>query len=683
MIFTRLVLEDFGLFAGETVFDLAPERAGTERRNIVLFGGKNGSGKTTILEAVRVCLYGQRSRGVRVRRRDYEKYLRARIHRSPDPHDAPDRAAVTLEFEHVHAGVLSTYQVRREWRTTGLGLDESLTVSRNGEQLTEFDQEHWEEFVTELVPPGISQLFFFDGEKIQSLAEEDGKDSELSASIKSLLGLDLGERLTADLSVYARRIEKPSGADRNWVMGLERLEAQVADIETQLMRLRQERAQVTTRMGVVRKSIQEVEDRISREGGSFARQREQLLSARSRAEAELERAAVDTRELCGGLLPFALAPALMESLRTRLKEEQEQQATLAAEAVITERFPGVKRSLRKVLKENGIQGKDSTSLLQIIEQQIRESVAVRKDKAERLHPVSAESAARMISQVGQALAEIGPRVRELSKNYEKAARALSRAQAGLEMAPAEELVRPLLDELGSRHAELAELEEAGRQQNEVIKRLEGEQDALRRAIEKKQAQIANADDASSQLRMIARLQKALRVFSARVKERKLDQLRYHFRDCFAALARKDDLLRDVQIDPESFGVRFLDQAGRSLAKSDLSAGEKQIYAIAMLWALARVSGRPLPFLIDTPLGRLDSDHRGNLVENYFPSVAHQVVILSTDTEIDRAYFRQLRPSVARSYHLHYDGAAGATQVLGGYFWTGEELESTEVESPAA
>ena len=63
----------------------------------------------------------------------------------------------------------------------------------------------------------------------------------------------------------------------------------------------------------------------------------------------------------------------------------------------------------------------------------------------------------------------------------------------------------------------------------------------------------------------------------------------------------------------------------------------------MLWALGRTSGRPLPVIIDTPLARLDSDHRRLLVENYFPQASHQVILLSTDTEVDQLYFDLLNP----------------------------------------
>jgi DNA sulfur modification protein DndD len=102
----------------------------------------------------------------------------------------------------------------------------------------------------------------------------------------------------------------------------------------------------------------------------------------------------------------------------------------------------------------------------------------------------------------------------------------------------------------------------------------------------------------------------------------------------------------------------------------LSAGEKQLLAIAFLWGLARVSGRKLPVAIDTPLGRLDSSHRTNLVERYFPGASHQVILLSTDTEIGEVEIEQLRQqdAIAREYLLKYDSSERQTIIEPGYFW---------------
>ncbi len=68
------------------------------------------------------------------------------------------------------------------------------------------------------------------------------------------------------------------------------------------------------------------------------------------------------------------------------------------------------------------------------------------------------------------------------------------------------------------------------------------------------------------------------------------------------------------------------------------------------------------------MARLDATHRRHLVERYFPNASHQVVIFSTDTEVDRQYYRDLQPHIARAYHLNYDEQERRTFGKEGYFW---------------
>jgi DNA sulfur modification protein DndD len=137
---------------------------------------------------------------------------------------------------------------------------------------------------------------------------------------------------------------------------------------------------------------------------------------------------------------------------------------------------------------------------------------------------------------------------------------------------------------------------------------------------------------------------------------------------FTSLMRKQFLIRDLRIDPSTFQIELLAESGDIIAPDELSAGERQLLAIALLWGLSRASGRPLPTVIDTPLGRLDNNHRRKLVERYFPFASHQVLLLSTDDEIDEVFHDVLRDGVSREYLLDFDDASQTTTAREGYFW---------------
>lgn len=109
---------------------------------------------------------------------------------------------------------------------------------------------------------------------------------------------------------------------------------------------------------------------------------------------------------------------------------------------------------------------------------------------------------------------------------------------------------------------------------------------------------------------------------------------------YRLLSSRSGLIKDLTIDDKTYEVRISDRYGHEIKKSGLSAGEKEVFAISLLWGLAQTSQLKLPIIIDTPLSRLDSTHRDNIVNNYFPNAGEQVVILSTDTEIDTNYYQQ-------------------------------------------
>jgi DNA sulfur modification protein DndD len=138
-------------------------------------------------------------------------------------------------------------------------------------------------------------------------------------------------------------------------------------------------------------------------------------------------------------------------------------------------------------------------------------------------------------------------------------------------------------------------------------------------------------------------------------------------ESFRKLLRKTELVTGLTINPETFAATLTGRDGKALPFDRLSAGERQLLATALLWGLARASGRPVPTIIDTPLSRLDSSHRRHLIERYFPCASHQVILLSTDEEIVGPYYEALKPFISRTYLLNHDDDLGMTNLEPGYF----------------
>ena len=137
--------------------------------------------------------------------------------------------------------------------------------------------------------------------------------------------------------------------------------------------------------------------------------------------------------------------------------------------------------------------------------------------------------------------------------------------------------------------------------------------------------------------------------------------------CYKKLANKKNLIDRIKMDPVSLDLKYLNADGEEVNKASLSAGEKQLMVISLLWALAICSKKKLPVIIDTPLSRLDSAHRVSLIQTYFPQASEQTIILSTDSEIDRNYYTIMKDDIGDEFTLVYDDSTKSTTIHRGYF----------------
>lgn len=669
MIFTELSLIDFGLFRGIHTIPLTPKPG----RPVILFGGKNGAGKSTLFEAVRLCLYGQKAFSGSLSKEAYLSYLNSRIHSNPTLLIQPTVASIALEFNYSDAGELHAYRVTRSWgRRETQKIQEYVEVTRDGKALEEVSDEYWQDFVRDMVPPGISQLFFFDGEKIQHLAEDASDQASLADSIKSLLGLDLIDRLQSDIGYFISRQIAPS-LDQESSGAMQALERQQEVLGARLEQLRVKRGNLESKLTEERSAIQRVEAKLTSSGGTFSRSRESLIQKRATIQAAITQHEAALRQLSGGILPFALVPHLCQQVVNQLhKEESAAQAKAGIKL-----FQIAKKELAQRISSaplwasvpSAMKNKLRRQVTEIVVQPLEMETAVHD---EPIHPISPTERRLILSWIQQAKTEVPIFLRAMGTELESLYRDLNKAEVSLKKIPADEGIKPLVEELNQLHHHFSELDRQARELDQEANLTEARHAEVTRLYQKQLATFAERDSVKSRTRLASKVQTVLSDYQTALLQKKVLELQDAVTKSFNTLCRKRDSLRRVAIDPKDFSVTLYDKQGRPLPKSQLSAGEKQIYAVAMLWALGKISGRPLPIMIDTPLGRLDSDHRKLLVNEYFPAVSHQVIIFSTDTEIDQTYFSDLKKSVAHAYSLDFDQAEYSTTISKGYWWSGTD-----------
>jgi DNA sulfur modification protein DndD len=171
------------------------------------------------------------------------------------------------------------------------------------------------------------------------------------------------------------------------------------------------------------------------------------------------------------------------------------------------------------------------------------------------------------------------------------------------------------------------------------------------------------------------VQDVLEDYAKILRSKKLELLEGYILDGLKILLHKKDFIEKVVINKETFEIKLFKGNDDEITKDMLSKGELQMYSTTIVRALAKTSGRPLPFMIDTPLARLDEEHRANLVENFYPDASHQTIILSTDSEINNEHYQQLKPYISKSFVIQYDSDKGKTITHDSYFFNekGERL----------
>ena len=663
MIFNRLVLENYGLFSGLNEFDLRPRSANGRARPIILFGGKNGAGKTTFLDSIRLLFYGRRSVGDRLGQKEYELALISRTHRSKGHAIIATYSKVGIEFEYVLQGQRQTYYIERSWIINGEdSITEFFKVDRDGQPLQDVGSTQWEAFVSDIVPERLSQLFFFDGEKIKSIAEDVTSNVAIAEAIQSLLGLDAVQSLKGDLSVYRSRLlkaENPGGYE----IKLDEIDSALKILEAEKQEVELELASTRTELDGLCCTITNLEATLEQKGGALAEKRGENLQRSTNLKDSVVATEQAIRDAFDTTAPFTLCPNVASELLKQLGAESN-----AKERKI--RISNVHHVKAFLLKASEKAEANVKGIRAFLQSQL-DAYTIHLDEealSPEIHSLS-ERASMLIHHVlTERTTSDAKNIARLLTKLEVDHQSLHLVQRDLSRAPDESDLADLFSSLKTANQKAGGLKEKEalllqRFDQLALKTTQGLRD--RQKIEDK---IATSSKQRSKLEQIERLGPALEMYQKRLTEEKIQSLQREVTICFNRLARKEDFVREIKVDPLTFGVLILDQNGKTLPKEQLSSGEKQIFAISLLWGLARTSGRPLPVVVDTPLGRLDSDHRAKLIENYFPQAAHQVILLSTDTEVEQTLFKQLKPSISHCYHLSYESKEGRTIAKEEYFW---------------
>ena len=644
MIIRKIKLRNIKSYYGEHVLELPRPNMG---RNLHLVGAYNGSGKTTLFEVINACLLATQEKPI---------LMAEYISRGINAHDME----VELEFEHdEHLWRLNRSWVRNpsisETSKRSVTLSSLLQNLTTGESYSgENDEETITEFINYLVPQQISHFFLFDGEQIQQYTGESA--GQVRDAIERLLGLhhyiqlrtDLSGRVEADLK--AARDSLNVGSDLN-----NRLDARDS-IESTLKSNARRSAQLKKSASETRREL-EVLGRRGRDidavfDEDYKAKRRELEGRQDRLQRDIEDTDGELKKLIANELVVALFWQEIQQAYSELSRSHAPvNASLPLELgglirFLWERREGVISALRE----------DSPTALQSMllpatENQLEES----------LYSEGIEHLARMMEGSGGKLWSISDRIDDMNAELNRTSYELG--------------VLPSLDSIDINvrlfHQEVETNQKLLARQESSLTTLENEEKQLKQDLERINDELSELSEKNSDFRRLdaqwtlcANLQNVLERFISDYRSTRIEELEDTLDKKFRELTNSPETIGRVEIDKETFEINTILRSETNLAASEGSAGQKEVMAFSLIASVVELSDRQIPFIIDTPLARLDTVHRDNILTNFFPNVGEQVIILSTDAEIGWQQQDVLRPYLASEHHLKRED--GRTSIEEGY-----------------
>jgi len=648
MIFKTLILNNFRVFNGETVIDLSPRKDGLLAKPVILFGGLNGAGKTSILTGIRLALLGKMAIGKSVTKKEYNNYLASQINNKARKDLDKPFTNITLEFTHTHQGKHATYKVVRSWSEAK---DESLAIYKSGVRDDSLSSEQVQSFLHELVPPGIGDLFFFDGEKIAELAEDDTGEY-LKVAVQKLLGLDVINRLTNDLEIYVKQQGK-NAADKKTLGLIEDLEREKKALLNRANKERELESIVATKLSEVTAKVSKIEQKIQEKGGAWAQ-------TKADEKAKVDTLLSETKLLSNlilkeleGAFPICLAPTAVSKLIKSLDKEEAEKESLSFTKKLKEHMPHLESLF------------DSSNVTEQLMEYFAQTEKVNEDLVKLDISRTDLSSVKLLVEES---AYASKKSKELQEQLSYAENSLAKVSVNVQRAPSEEELHSLYKELRVLDDEKHKLTSKYKAHLIEAKSLMGSALDIAKKLEKMYSSQKLEAAVSNVISRVDSTHKVLGEFTEQLTYMRVKQLETLFSKSYKKLARKDDLKLMTKINPDTFDVDLIDSDGLKINRKSMSAGEKQIFAFAILEALGQLSGKVLPVVVDTPLGRLDSKHRDKLVKHYFPEAGEQVILLSTDTEVDEDFFDAMAPEISHAFEIEFNQVTKCSTLSEGYFW---------------
>ena len=655
MIFENLLINNFGVYCGKQNFDLTTQ----SKKPVILIGALNGSGKTTFLQAIDFVLYGKFSNYFYSQKLSYENFLIKNVNKK----NFDEGAQIELTFSRKYKGKKQKFKISRNWKLLGKKMKEEFYVFIDGK----FDDDitkDWDNFVDQILPSRVASLFFFDGEKIEQLADLEESKKVLKKAINSLLGLEIVDQLNVDVDEFQKRSTLKIKDDDDKKI-INELEIKIKGYEDEIKVVDTKIIKEEDKLTNVRYEIRELDIELSQKGFAYYDKKKEYEKEQLNINEKRDIIHDDLVKLAGSEAPLLILEKQLDEINSQSKRHN----SSLNQSIVKDKINDLIHSFKEFSEKNC---SDQSYLDKFNKFSDDFIIKENNDNSKKqyllkdLNPYEINFLlTEKFSNIKKDINSLTSKKIKLDEEYEKINQLINKI-------PSDDEIKPLIEKSQKLRKEEETLitkinllkDERGRSNGPLIKlKIE-----IKREYEKKSAKDIDILDNKRFIDYSIKVKDILSSFHVKAIDYHIKRLEKLILGCFKILHRKKNFIKSIKIDTTEFDLKISDNKDTEVNTEVLSAGERQLLAVAILWGLAKASNSAAPTIIDTPLGRLDSEHRLNLVEKYFPTASKQVILLSTDEEIDKKYHKFISPYLARSYKIEYDEKLNGSKLTEGYFF---------------
>lgn len=674
MYIKEIQLNNFRIYKGLNKISLLP----SDHKNIVVVSGKNGYGKTTFLMSLVWCLYGKQMEKVdelydkEIRDKgNYTKYISNSLNRKAYE-EGETEFSVSITFSGVKIPDITCDEVtiKRSYNIVSSASDK-VEVLIDGypneliDDLSKENQKGEEIFIRDFILPiEIAKFFFFDAEKIVSLAEVNSNSQrrQLSKAYSEVLGIQKYEDLKANLEEkqdeYRRRSAKPEEKEE-----LNQLHADIANTNLVIEKYQNQIDELKHERNHKEKEAEEIQRKLIRGGDKMTLEELNSLKEEQRAMEQQKNKIQEKLKDLLDIIPFALAGETLANISEQLINEQDLSEQKYRQDDVNEKIDQIRQDIEaERIKTHFV---IDVNIRDFYEAQIKKLVrryfySDLKEIPENLS-VFHDFSSVEINEFNQLVNTIKHRFKDsfsqMNTEYsfvKNQLDSITRKIRDAEKSAEDEYIAALRDtkeQLDKRvitieneiEAIYLNIGELGNRNKTYKQR----QEILRKKIDESSV-YSEKEQKTKQL--INRLQKFINLF----KEEKKKSLGEKMLGSLDTLLHKKNFIKKVDVDINMSGddidIVLYNGNNRIIDKSSLSMGERQMYASALLSSLVDESEIEFPVVIDSPMQKFDEEHAENIIRHFYPNVSKQVIIFPLiNKELTEKEYHILLPKVCKAF----------------------------------